>query len=176
MCKYKFLSVGLMLLILLSGCGANNQQDLEDFIQETKRRPKKPVDPLPTFQPYESFTYSASQLRNPFEQPVAELKELIAKGDKNVKPDFDRPKELLENYNFDQLTLVGHIQKSGVFWALINDGEGYVHRVTRGNYLGKNYGRIVAASPTQIDVIEIVTDGLDGWVERPRVLKLAEKE
>lgn len=174
--RFKLFTAGIVMLTVLSGCSGNNQQDLEDFIQETKRRPKKQVEPLPTFPPYESFTYSASQLRNPFEQPVAELKDMVAKGTDVKPPDPDRPKELLESYNFDQLTMVGHIQKGGVFWALINDGEGYVHRVTKGNYLGKNYGRVVAASPTQVDVVEIVTDGLDGWVERPRVLKLAEKE
>lgn len=61
-------------------------------------------------------------------------------------------------------------------WSLINDGSGGIHRVTVGNYLGKNYGRITAISNAKVDVIEIVPDGKGNWVERPRTLGLNEKD
>ena len=38
--------------------------------------------------------------------------------------------------------------------------------------MGMNQGRIVGISPTQIDLVEIVPDGRDGYVERPRTLVL----
>ena len=50
-----------------------------------------------------------------------------------------------------------------------------VHRVKIGDYLGTNHGKVVAISESQIDVVEIVTDGEGGWVERPRSLTLKER-
>ena len=41
-----------------------------------------------------------------------------------------------------------------------------------GSYLGMNQGRIIKISPTQIDLVEIVPDGREGYVERPRTLVL----
>ncbi|MGH1471775.1 MAG: pilus assembly protein PilP [Cellvibrionaceae bacterium] len=162
---------------VLFGCaGSAEHSDLREFIDETKKRPQGQVDPLPAFSPYEAFTYSASRLRNPFEQVVAEQKNTIVGKRSDVKPNLNRTKELLENYNFASLSMVGTFEKENTFWVLVDDGEGQVHYLKKGNYLGKNHGRVVAVNNTQIDVIEIVTDGLDGWVERPRSLKLQEKE
>lgn len=163
-------------LVLIGCSGSSQHSDLREFIDETKKRPQGQIDPLPAFSPYEAFTYSASRLRNPFEQEVAEQKNTIVGKRSDVKPNLNRSKELLENYNFASLSMVGTFEKSGTFWVLIDDGEGQVHYIKKGNYLGKNHGRVVATSNTQVDVLEIVTDGLDGWVERPRSLKLQEKE
>jgi type IV pilus assembly protein PilP len=38
--------------------------------------------------------------------------------------------------------------------------------------MGKNHGRIVAINPNQISLLEIVPDGQDGYIERPRTLIL----
>jgi type IV pilus assembly protein PilP len=46
-------------MLALAGCGQSSQQDLIDFMEETKRRPKGQIEPLPTFSPYQPFTYSA---------------------------------------------------------------------------------------------------------------------
>lgn len=165
------------LSFMLAGClGGDDQQDLTDFINETKRRPKGEIDPLPVFAPYEAFSYSASRLRNPFDSALVQEKNQLTASSSDIKPDFNRPKELLENYNMASLKMVGTFEKGSEFWVLIDDGAGQVHPIQEGNYLGKNFGRIVRATNTQIDIIEIVTDGLDGWVERPRTLKLKEKE
>ncbi|MFN3397953.1 MAG: pilus assembly protein PilP, partial [Sulfurimicrobium sp.] len=69
----------------------------------------------------------------------------------------------------------GTIQRPGAtVFALIEDGDGGVQRVKVGNYLGKNHGRITEIAPSQITLVEIVPDGRDGWVERPRSLTLSE--
>jgi type IV pilus assembly protein PilP len=59
-------------------------------------------------------------------------------------------------------------------FALIEDGDGGVQRVKVGSYLGKNHGRIVEVAPNLVSIIEVVPDGRDGWVERPRSLSLSE--
>jgi type IV pilus assembly protein PilP len=162
---------------LLVGCSSDgNQQDLVDFVNETKRRPTGQIEPMPTFAAYQAYEYSASRLRNPFERPMAEQQNVIFNGSSNVKPDFDRPKELLEEFSFASLTMVGTFEKGGTLWALIDDGAGQVHPIREGNYLGKNHGKVVSATRSHINVVEIVTDGLDGWIERPRTLQMKEKE
>ncbi|MEC8428693.1 MAG: pilus assembly protein PilP [Pseudomonadota bacterium] len=163
--------------LLLVGCGAGGKhQDLVDYIEETKRRPVGQIKPLPPFVPYKSFSYGAMTLRSPFDQPVYEQQELIVSTGKNVKPDFNREKEYLEEFNLAVLSMVGILERGGERWALIDDGEGGIHRVKEGNYMGRNHGRIVATSNRNIDIIEIVPDGKDGWVERPKAMQIVEKE
>lgn len=171
---YALLSVALLGLSACSGVGEHN--DLKDYVLETKRRPQGQIEPLPKFRPYQSFSYSAVALRSPFERPVEEGPATLVGSATNVRPDLSREKEFLESFNFASLSMVGTLEQGGTLWALINDGEGAIHRVTRGNFMGKNHGKIVDASRSRIDIVEIVPDGLDGWVERPRVLKLVEKE
>ena len=38
--------------------------------------------------------------------------------------------------------------------------------------MGMHHGRIVQITPTQIDLVEIIPDGREGYVERPRSLVL----
>mgnify|MGYP000264601898 CR=1 FL=1 len=163
--------------VVLSACGGGGQhQDLQDYIEETKRRPSGQIDPLPPFVPYESFSYGAMTLRSPFDPPVEDQIEVLLSQGKDIKPDFNREKEYLEEFNFASLSMVGTLVQGNAVWVLINDSEGGIHRVTEGNFIGKNHGRIVKAAPRQLNVIEIVPDGADGWVERPKVLQLVEKD
>ena len=51
-----------------AGC-SGGQSDLQKWIAETKKKPGGRIQALPEVKPYESFVYSASNLRSPF-QPV----------------------------------------------------------------------------------------------------------
>lgn len=171
-CVFSLLTLGL----LLSACDSPQQhQDLHDFMAETKRRPQGQIEPLPAFRPYRPYAYSAMTLRSPFEKPVTEEPGSV-KGGRTVEPDMNREREYLESFNIAGLTMVGSMTKGGRLQVLINDGQGGVHLASVGNYLGKNHGKIVVADPGQIEVLEIVSDGASGWVERPRIIKLEEKE
>ncbi len=161
-------------VLLLTGCGRGDDlTDLKRWVAEVQARPRPPIEPLPEFRPYESFSYSAANLRSPFEPPV-EVKPLAAgSSNKDVKPDPHRVREYLEEFSFDALQMVGTITRDdGILWALISDSEGSIHRVKIGNYLGRNHGRIIEVSETAVNVIEIVVDGKGGYVERPRSLTL----
>ena len=72
--------------------------------------------------------------------------------------------------------MVGTLQKqdSDTLWALISDNEGGVHRVKEGQYMGKNHGRVVGIQTGSISLIEIVPNGVGGWIERPRSVTLEE--
>lgn len=165
----------LLTSLVLSSCSSSSdQKDLRDFMAETKRRPQGQIEPLPAFKPYQPFAYSAMTLRSPFERPVPI--DSSAKGGKTVEPDMNREREYLEGFNIANLKMVGTLTKGGRLWALIDDGQGGVKPATVGNYLGKNFGKIISTEKTQIEVMEIVADGSSGWVERPRIIKLEAKE
>lgn len=163
--------------LILTGCDlGSGDADLRAYVAEVKARPAGAIEPLPAFRPYEAFVYSAAALRSPFDLPVDVERRVYAKSGNNVKPDFTREKEYLEGFDLTSLAMVGTLRKGGTLWALIRDESGGIYWVTDGNYLGKNHGKIVETTETKVELIEIVSDGLDGWVERPSVLALSEKE
>jgi type IV pilus assembly protein PilP len=174
--RHKVFLVALLCLALVGCGGSGSHTDLKEYIDQTMQQPKGQIDPLPPFTPYKSFSYGAVTLRSPFDPPVNEVVQMITGKRSDVQPDVNREKEYLEGFNLGALSMVGTLSRKGVLWALIDDGTGGIHRVTTGNYLGKNHGKIVVTADRQIELIEIVSDGADGWVERPKVLQLAEKE
>lgn len=167
----------LSLSVLLSACGGSNNGDLSQYIAETKRRPAGAVEPLPSFSPYGTYTYSAATLRSPFQKPARVLENFaFGSGSSDVAPDSNRTKEFLESFPLSSLQMVGSLEQNGVLWALIDDDNGGIHRVSVGNYLGLNHGRIVEADKVHLTILEIVSDGNSGWVERPDTLELQVSE
>jgi type IV pilus assembly protein PilP len=160
--------------LLLSGCGSDSFADLDEFMAEKRSRPGGIIAPIPTFQAYEAFAYSATAMRSPFDRPV-EVRDITQlQAISTVKPDESRAKEFLEQYTFDSLAMVGRLERGGQQWTLIRDPEGGVHRVQVGDFLGRNHGKIVEMTDTYVAVVEIVSDGTqDGWVERPRTIELS---
>jgi type IV pilus assembly protein PilP len=159
--------------LLLVGCVGRDVSDLDVFMADKRARPGGIIAPIPTFKAYEAFAYSATGMRSPFDRPIevreiAQLQAISA-----IKPDENRSKEFLEQYTFDSLSMVGGLERAGVDWVLIRDPDQGIHRVTLGNFIGRNHGKIVEMTETYVAVIEIVNDGSEnGWVERPRTIKL----
>ncbi|HEX6591203.1 MAG TPA: pilus assembly protein PilP [Moraxellaceae bacterium] len=170
--KYRALLLAAM-TATLAACSASFD-DVQAQMEAIRQKPRGRVEPPPEFTPMPTFTYAAHQLRSPFSPPVNADQQLLSTG-KKVEPDLSRPQEYLERFNLEALRLRGTLQRpGGTLFALVEDGNGGVQRVKVGNYLGKNQGRIVEITPTQVAVVEIVPDGRDGWVERPRSLVLSE--
>ena len=158
---------------LLVACGGRDFSDLDSFMAEKRARPGGIIAPIPTFKAYEAFAYSATTLRSPFDRPI-EVREIAQlQAISSIKPDDSRAKEFLEQFTFDSLRMVGTLERGQGNWTLITDPEGGVHRVEVGNFLGRHHGKIVEMTDTYVAVVEIVSDGTqDGWVERPRTIKL----
>ena len=172
--KSPIISVFVMGVILaLTACSGDEHADLKLKMEEIKRRPQGRIEPPPEFETYQNFSYSASLLRSPFQPPVAvEPLKTMVKGNR-VTPDFDRPKELLEEFSIDALSMVGTLSRPGnTLFSLVRDNKAGIHRVAIGNYMGRNHGRVVDISDAKIDVIELIPDGDEGWVERPRAIVL----
>lgn len=168
------LIIGSLLLLGLTACDSSGDfGDLQAYMDEVRARPKGEIEPLPTFPPYEAFTYSAAGLRSPFQPPVKIDLRQRQKGSAEIKPDESRAKQFLEGFNIELFEMVGLLANGTGRFALVS-GAGGVHRVKVGDYLGRNYGRIVAINDDRIEVVEIVPDGEGGWLERPRTLTLKE--
>ena len=164
----------LLAATFLASCSGDSFVDLDEFMAEKRARPGGIIAPIPTFKAYEAFAYAATTLRSPFDRPIevreiAQLQAVAA-----IKPDPNRAKEFLEQFTFDSLRMVGTLERDVTNWTLIKDPTGGVHRVKVGNFLGRHHGKIVDMTDTYVSVVEIVSDGTqDGWVERPRAIKLS---
>ncbi len=171
----KFKTSLILLSIALSACSKSNE-DLTAFITETKSKHLGSVSPLPTFEPYKNFTYAATDLRDPFEAAFeAEVNEESVSSNSGLRPSATRPKEPLETYPLDTLRMVGILVQHENTWGLVKDPNNVVHRVQTGNYAGQNEGQIIAVTEKQIDIIEIIPDGLGGYIERTASLAIGSK-
>ena len=174
------LKLGLLgaLVVLLSGCG-EGLGDLRQFVNEVRAKPPGRIEPIPEFQPYQSFEYASHDLRDPFKlvdfrRPEVDPNEL-AELSSGLRPDIDRPKEPLEDFPLDTLRLKGTIDdKDGIKWGLIFAPDNTIHRVIEGNYMGQNHGRIISVSDQTIELTEIVPDGLGNYIERSSAVSLIE--
>lgn len=171
--------LGVCMASLLTACSQGEGfSDLDQYMAETRSKPRGHVEPLPEFKAYEAFSYSAADRRSPFEVPIeVQLTMVDQVPESNVEPNLDRPKEVLENYGLTELKMVGTLRGTGGdLFGLVADSDGGIHRVRAGNYMGTNYGRIIGVNDSRIELIEIVPNGRGGWVERPRSLSLDEEE
>ncbi|MES2604047.1 MAG: pilus assembly protein PilP [Pseudomonadota bacterium] len=164
-----------LLALLITGCSNNAKMaELQEYVSSVVNRPPGAIEPPPEFLSYVAFTYSAASLRSPFDIPLDAATALRNQLNSEVKPDETRPKEYLESFALGGLSMVGTLTRNGQAWALIQDETGNINRVTVGNYMGRNYGRIVSVSDTQIEVMEIVPTGDGGWIERPATIGLVQ--
>ncbi|WP_077529203.1 pilus assembly protein PilP [Vreelandella utahensis] len=173
-------TVGLSVVLVACSQG-QGYKDLDQFMKEARNDPQGKIEPLPEFKAYEAFTYAASDRRSPFEPPAEVVLESQeddeGEPESEIKPDENRPTEPLERFEMSDLAMVGSLQRTeeGRLYALVQDPEGGIHRVTVGDYMGQNHGRVERVTETGIQLREIVGDGSGGWVKRPRTLSLEQE-
>ncbi len=151
-----------------SGCGGGND-DLLDYIDEVKARPGGRIEPLPQIKPYETFTYEAQSLRSPFIADSPKGRSAVG-----PRPEANRPKEYLEQFPLDTLKMVGTLQRENMRYALLQTQDGMVHRVVPGNYVGQNDGRVTQVTDGEIQVEELVPDGIGGFYKRSAAIGLSD--
>lgn len=165
----------IILPALLVGCGDDDFSDLNQYMLEVKARPKGSIEKLPEIKAVEPFIFKPEVLRDPFrtlEQP--EQTESVATVGNGLKPDFTRRKEELEAFPLDGLKMVGNVVMSSKLWGLVKASDKTIHRVQVGNYMGKNFGRIIRISADKIELMEIVPDKPGTWREQQTALALTE--
>lgn len=159
-----------LIVVLTSGVlfGCSDRVSVaESEMQKIREQPAQPIEPLPEPKKIEDYVYAANNVRSPF-MPQS-LIDLQAKASEapSVKPDENRPKEPLEEYELSDLVYSGKvIAPDGQQYGLIKTPDGLTRNVQVGNYMGKNHGRIVEITSTQVNLIEIVEDARLGYVEK----------
>ena len=162
-----------LLALLLVGCGEvpaglsglkdlvapdRGLADLEAFVTRDYGPPEpiKPLPPLPT-QPV--LVYGTSEYLDLFSESNAGLivpeEQLPATENYIAGPDPTRRSEPLEAFPLDQLEWVGLVETERGLWVLIRDPDGGLHRVTLGNYIGQDFGKIEGISQIKIDIAEL---------------------
>jgi type IV pilus assembly protein PilP len=174
--KVSGLGVVLMVALGLYGCGGGDHEDIKQWMDESSRDLRGRAPPLPELKPFPIISYDANDQMDPFSPGRVEPEK--KEGGGGTKPDFDRPREQLENYPLEALHYVGVMSKGKgqSRYALIL-AEGIVYPAEVGNYLGQNFGRISAITDSEIVLKEIVQDPSGqstDWVERQATLQLQE--
>ncbi|MDT8427821.1 MAG: pilus assembly protein PilP [Pseudomonadales bacterium] len=168
----RFLLTAALAAILTACSSGNDMSGLQQEIIQIALNPGGEIEPLPEFQVYEAFTYSAASLRSPFDIPLAVRLREEGLTPVFVEPDLNREREPLEGFALATLSMVGMLYRNNEYVGLVRDDLGSVHRVRVGQYLGRNHGRVGRVTDTVIELTEIVPSGDGGWVERPRTLTL----
>jgi type IV pilus assembly protein PilP len=137
---------------------------------DTKKKPGGRIQALPEVKPYETYVYNAGKMRSPF-QPQGSG---AGVGQASLRPSSRRNREFLEGFSLDTLKMVGTFKVGSSFYGLVQSKDGLVHKVQPGNYLGQNDGKVTEITGGKISVVEIIPDGLGGYIERPASLALSD--
>jgi type IV pilus assembly protein PilP len=167
------IAVMSLTLLALSGC-TGDMDDLDEYINTVKARPGGRIEPLPEITPYETFSYVADLegLRSPFVPDTPQA--ASGMGDSGTRPDLERSREFLEQFPLDTLRMVGTLSQGETDFGLVQTSDGLIHRVVPGQYMGQNDGRITTIKDSEIELIEIISDGIGGYVERDAAVGLAD--
>lgn len=165
------IALGMLAMTGLAGCGGD-MDDLDEYINSVKARPGGRIEPLPEITPYEVFAYVADteRVRSPFLPDTPQA----AGPAGGTRPDPDRPREFLESVPLDSLNMVGTMDLGDTAYGLVQTPDGLIHRVLPGNYMGQNDGRITQIDESQITLVEIISDGIGGYIERDAAISLAD--
>jgi type IV pilus assembly protein PilP len=157
----------LATLLPLAGC-MKGDADLRAWVAQEKSLPGGPIPPLPVLKTFETFEYADQNLRDPFGPSLAEQR---AAAEQSALPN-PHPHEKLEDYTLDSLKMVGTIGTGPGRLGLVRDPDGTVSTVHAGNYLGQNNGKIKTINENSIDLIELISNGNGGWMERPATIEI----
>ena len=174
----------LVLSVLVGGCVSKDMTDLENYTEQILAQPGGRIEPLPPIKPYERYLYQAqeSQLRDPF-RSIFDIPVKPRGPDDSTNPEqlaltneiSTHNSEELERFELDSLRMVGVLEDPENLWGIVRDTDRTVHRVQVGNYVGRNFGKIINIQEDRIDIREIIKDSRGQLEERAAALALSEE-
>jgi len=185
--KTKVLGYGFLALfnLMLAGCFSGSMEELQKYVDTTLAKQGSPVEPLPPIKAYVRYLYQGeiAGLRDPFEpfffgNSDVDAADTIDKSIQNqyINEVLTHNREELEFFELDSLRMVGIVEGSKKMWGIIRDQDGIVYRVSEGNYIGRNFGKILSIKEREILLREIVQDSTGRWNERAASIALSEEQ
>lgn len=159
-----------LLAMSLAGC-SDDMSDLQREVAAIKARKSTRIPPIPQPRQFEPFVYVPADRRDPFVETRPADRAVAVTG---PSPDLSRNREPLEEFPLDALRMLGTISTAQGIFALVRAPDNVIHRVTLKNYMGQNFGQIVAISAAGVSLQELVQDGFGGWTQRSASLALTE--
>ena len=171
-------SLPLVVVVLLSGCGASKEDDVRQWMVAERNQTQPKVPPIPAPKQFKPEPYTNATALEPFsnQKLTQALKRDSSQAAANVAliaPELARRKEPLEAFPLDSMALVGSIIKSGQHVALVKV-DNLLYQVRVGSYLGQNYGKVTKITETEVSLREIVQDAVGEWIERVATIQLQE--
>ncbi len=168
-------AVFLSLAVFLNACASDEQTELKEWMKQQRSKTPAtiasvvaPIAFVPS--PYRQFAGA-----DPFDEQ--RLKNSLIASSKAVnqgvaRPDATRKRELLEGFSIDSVKMVGFVFKQGKPSGLVS-AAGVLYSVSAGQYIGQDFGRVVAVSEQEISIKELVQDASGVWIERTSKLPLS---
>jgi type IV pilus assembly protein PilP len=176
----------LVACCLISACVNRDKSDLQKYVTKILARPGGQIEQLPPIKPYERYLYQSAEAnaRDPFKtflesaptEEIAKVGQGSAEQQRFADEIAAHNREELEGFELDSLRMVGTLQNDADLWGIIQDNAGTVHRVQVGNYLGRNYGKILNIQEDKIELREVVKDTEGRWEERQASMALTEPD
>lgn len=168
-------------VLVLSACGDNGNERLQQWMLENSKDLRGSVPKLPTVKPYEPVPYAADGVLDPFKtakiEPESKYKQLAGKGGA-FQPDFEAREvrnSLLEKYPLESLKMIGFMNVNNVPMAVILAAD-KVKQIRQGDYIGLDFGMVTKISETEVQLRELIQDSAGDWSERKSSLYLQNKE
>lgn len=157
-------SLILGFLLSLSACSKdNNAEKITHFTQSVKNEITPHAEALPEFHSPLPISPVAPLKRNPFAPEIASSQ---------LKPIMNPSTGPLTQFSLSDLVFVGYLYQGKEATALIKAPNHLIYSAKVGETLGKNFGKITAITANQIEIEELIPDGLGGWARRSNQLTL----
>lgn len=169
----------------LVGCSGGFDSNAEDFVKEVQRNKGMPLPEVTEEIKLGYLPYTAMELRSPFQvldgivvdknalKELENQEQLIQLVVEEESPDAGRPREYLESFPLDTISMVGTLTRQKQIWALVTDGDGLIHQVQIGDFMGPNSGEVVEITEDTIHLVELVKQQ-SGWQQRASTVKLTD--
>lgn len=163
----------ILSITFLSGCEFihTDKNDIDEIIAEKRGFAMSIAKKPNQLDSYKTFTYTSFNERDPFEKFVDE--KIVVEIKNAIKPDFERKKGYLEQFELSELVLTGIMKKGNANnVALFFDGfQNHISKID--DYLGKNFGKIVNIESNKVHLEEIYKDeGVNVWVKKEVILEI----
>ena len=166
--KYNWF-LGTLAILSIAGCSTSND-DLDSFLKDPGVAPHK-IETLPTTKQFPGVQYSRDLVNDPF------IARFTMGVDTNSQPPVPaEERQPLELFSLDSLKMVGLIKIGGKPYALIRDSEHQVHRVTIGQRIGQNYGKVIQVDKNGVQLKESIQNNVGTWIEVDTTLMYQEND